>query len=401
MKAINIQLVMVLLLITSLLSANETSSPQSEWFAKERFSGLLSFFYEEKDYHKDATTKENEGFSVFTLRLKYEAPRFHNFDFGLELFANQHVHDHNGRYRTDFEGAQKLAVPVAYLRYHFNEKLSLTAGRYLHKKISAINDGWSEGAYLRWKENDELDFHLGFSLRFADIDYDDLEDFGRRNNAQDFSEDKFYGEDSDNFVLWGSSRIKIYNKQVQVKPFFNYQDRYSFVPGYELTGKFKLANENTFGFSHIAYYVEDLRIAEQESSYHLRIDPYYRFSHFELGLLLARYGQGLSKPRHLRTYTELDQAFHEADTEEAAVDAYGIKFAYRLGKFYTHYFFSYWTSNPSDTDDKIETYEQEIKAKYKITKEIDIELRLMDLDFKEDNEFNDYQKVEIRCRWYF
>ena len=76
------------------------------------------------------------------------------------------------------------------------------------------------------KEIPNLELIAGLIGRFAEIDYDDGEDFGRTNKAQDLDSEDTYGSDSKPYLFFVEDKYKPLDA-LTFNPYIMYQDGYA------------------------------------------------------------------------------------------------------------------------------------------------------------------------------
>ena len=116
------------------------------------------------------------------IDLKYETAEWNRLKLGIGFLGHHQLFSDadNGGDPYDSDIETDVAMPELYLKYLFGEDSSVVVGRYNHKKISHIDDAQSEGAYIQFKEIDNVELVAGVMRKFAELDYDDGEDFGRQ-----------------------------------------------------------------------------------------------------------------------------------------------------------------------------------------------------------------------------
>lgn len=199
-------LLILMLLIAFPVSAGicvaDEGNTIEEAFKGGKFSGTIGHYYE---FIVREADDSNAGWSTAYVTLKYETLDWNRIKFGARFFAHGELYsDHSDGvtdpYGTDIE--TKVTLPEVYLNYGFFDESNVTVGRWNHKKVSHIDDAQSEGGFIQFKEIENLELIAGVMRRFAEIDYDDGEDFGRTNSAQKVDSESTYGAGSGPVVVF-------------------------------------------------------------------------------------------------------------------------------------------------------------------------------------------------------
>ena len=199
-------------------------------FKGGKFSGTIGNYFE---FIAREADDSDSGWSSAYLTLKYETLSWNNIKFGARFWAhgelyNDHDDGTTDPYETDIE--TKFTLPEVYLNYGFFKTSSITVGRWNHKKVSHIDDAQSEGGFISFKEIENIEFIAGVMERFAEIDYDDSEDFGRTNDAQDLDSEDTYGAGSSPILIFLEAKYKPI-ELLNVNPYFMYHNDYASVFG--------------------------------------------------------------------------------------------------------------------------------------------------------------------------
>lgn len=376
---------------------SETKISLKDAFLEGDLSGTVGTYYE----YTRQNPNSNFGWATSYLGLKYETKPLNNLNFGAKLFAHGRIYSYSQDpltvpYDRDIE--TKVTLPELYFSYSFFLNTRIVAGRYAHSRITHIDDAQSQGAYISFGEIETLRFLTGFMLRFAEIDYDDSEDFGRNNNSQDLSDNVFYGEDSSPYLMfleavWEPSDL------VTLNPYFMRQDSYAGVYGFDLDlekkmEEYAITYGARFSFYHVASEIESYRDSNNFSLF-----PYLRKGPIELTLGYAAFddGNALNKPLWFSDYfTVLDQQAGYANPDSEKIFA---KIKFIKGKFWAHCAYGDNNYDLSLTDGR-SSQEYEFQLGYQVTSSIDFNLRLFNVEYQEVND-RDYQKVETRLRLKF
>ena len=377
----------------------EEAETIEEAFKNGKVKGTIGSYFEYTD--KDAADNDY-GWATGYLTLKYETQKWNRLKMGARFFAHGQLYsDHDNGTTDPFESdiESKYTLPELYLNYGFAENSGVTVGRWNHKKISHIDDAQSEGAYMAIKEIPGLEFTAGVMTRFAEIDYDDGEDFGRTNDAQDLDSESVYDSNSKPYLFFIESKYKPLD-MLTFNPYIMYQDGYAGVYGLDTDIKYKSEySDITYG-GRLDYYYVSADIAGSGNSANFAVSPYIETGPFTMTVGFAQFddGNALNKPAWLRDYLvgELDQ---DKSYGRSGCEVYFAKVKYKMGKFWTH--FAYGDNNYDYTSSKGDgSQECELQFGYKFTKNLDVNLRLFDVQY--DNvDGKDYQKVETRTRFKF
>lgn len=149
-----------------------------------------------------------------------------------------------------------------------------------------------------------------------------------------------------------------------------------------------------FNYYHVA---ED--ISANDDSNNFAVFPFAEKGPIEVTVGYARFdnGDSLNKPEWLRDYFSiLDQ---QKEYANAGSEKYFAKVKLTIDKYWTH--FAYGDNNYDfTTSDGDRSQEYEPQFGYKFTKNLDLNLRLFDVQYSKVDD-KDYQKVEARIRFKF
>jgi len=370
-----------------------------EAFKNGKIKGTIGSYFE---YTDKEVADSDYGWATGYLTLKYETQKWNRLSMGARFFAHGQLYSHhdNGTsdpFQSDIE--TKCTLPELYLNYGFAENSGVTVGRWNHKKVSHIDDAQSEGAYVFLKEIPNLEFIAGVMTRFAEIDYDDGEDFGRTNDHQDLNSEDTFGSDSKPYLFFIESKYKPLD-MLTFNPYVMYQDGYAGVYGLDADIKYKPEHSGVTYGGRLDYYHVSADIAGKSDSDDFAVSPYIIKGPLTVTGGFAQFddGNSLNKPEWLRDYLvgELDQ---DKSYGRSGCEVYFGKVKYKIGKFWAH--FAYGDYNYNYTSSKGDrSQECELQFGYKFTKNLDVNLRLFDIQY--DNVDNqDYKKVESRMRYKF
>jgi len=357
-----------------------------------KVKGKFGIYHETVDEKNDP---EADGFTSAFFKLKYETAKWGNLQFGAEAFAAAKLHDENGDFAKDFEGDDNspAALSQFYAKYHFTDKSHAVVGRFDHSKISHIDDAQSEGGYIQYKEIDGLTVNAGFMTQYAELDYDDYEDFGREGGDQDLGDEPL----TDDYVLFVDTSYVI-NDNATVKPYLYHQGDYATVMGADLVLSSKLNDDTKIGANLMAYNVDGNADNSDGDSDVISLQPWVKVGNFKFGLGYAQFGQGQSKPFWFNDYvTGFDQKKSYGETENNDLTATQATIEYKNGNYKVRLGVQKWEE---DNSAKFDQREYELLVGYKFSKAMDLSLRFFDVE----NEYagtEDYQKFETRLRYKF
>ena len=382
--------------VLSTVMAEETKVNHfADAFKDLKVKGTIGTYIEATD--KDADDSDFSWQTVY-LKLKAETQRWNNLMFGAEFIGHGQVFSSSDNdkdyYDKDIETSSALSE--VYLDYAFTDSLTLRAGRWNHCDFTHIDDAQAQGIYLM-SEGEQLSWVVGAFNKFAELDYDDMEDWTK--DSQDLSDDDTYG-DSDDFALFGEltwSPAEV----LEVNPYVYHQGDYASVFGMDNTLTVKLNDDVKAGVKLNGYHV-DSRVNGKEDSFNYVVEPFVKVAGVTAALGYADFdgdGEGddhLNKPKWFRDYlTGFDQD-KEYGEQNCSV-TYG-KLAYKAGNFKTHLYYGFYEYG-ADKDNEVE--ELEFQVKYKFAGGWDANIRLFDVNYNDAAGSDDYQKVEARVRFKF
>ena len=396
MKKVVGSLIATTAVLSSVMAEEPKVNTLADAFKNAKIKGTVGTYIE-------ATDKKDGGadFSWQTvyLKLKAETQRWNNLMFGAEFIGHGQVFSSSDNdtdyYDKDIETSTALAQ--VYVDYAFTDSLTLRAGRWDHKKFTHIDDAQAQGIYLR-SQGEEFSWVIGAFNEFAELDYDDMEDWTK--DSQDLGDEGTYGEDSDDFAVfaeadWSPADI------ISVNPYVYHQGDYASVFGMDNTLTLKVGDNLKAGVKVNGYHV-DSQVDGKEDSFNYVVEPFVKVAGVTASVGYADFdgdGEGddaLNKPKWFRDYlTGFDQD-KEYGEQNCSV-TFG-KLAYKVGKFKTHLYYGFYEYG-ADKDNEVE--ELEFQVKYKFAGGWDANIRLFDVNYNDAAGSDDYQKLEARVRFKF
>jgi hypothetical protein len=383
-------LLMVCLIMANVSFAQENGTIEDA-FKGGKISGAIGSYYE--FVNRDADNADY-GWSNAYLTLKYETLSWKQLKMGARFFAHGQLYSDNEDGVTDpfdVDIESQFTLPELYLDYALMEKTNITIGRWDHQKITHIDDNQSEGGYVQFKEIENLDVVAGIMRRFAEIDYDDGEDFGRNNDSQDLDSETTYGPGSSQYLYFLEGKYRAVDV-INLNPYLMYHGDYASVYGIDNKIEVKMEDAGLAYGSDVNYYHVDADITGRGDSNNYVIAPFIDKKPVYLSVGYARFddGNALIKPAWLRDYfLPVDQlaTYGAPDSEDIF-----SKIKLTLGDFWTH--FIYLDSNYATTASLGDgSQEYELQFGYKFFKSLDFNVRLFDVQFDNVDD-KDYQKIE-------
>ncbi len=367
-------------------------------FKNGKVKGTIGSYCE---FTKADADESDYGWGTSYFTLKYETQKWNCLSLGARFFVHGRLYsEHDNSTRDPFESDVETqnTLPELYLNYSFAEKSRITVGRWNHKKISHIDDAQSEGAYVTIKEISDWEFIVGVMTRFAEIDYDDGEDFGRTNNSQDLDSENKYGSDSKPYLFFIESKCKPLD-MIKCNPYIMSQNGYATVYGLDTKIEKKVEDfELTYG-GKVNYYHVSTDILSKRDSNNFAVFPYISKGPIEVTIGYAKFDNddSFNKPAWLRDYFSiLDQ---QKEYGKAGSEEYFAKLKLTIDKFWMHV--AYGDNNYDFTSSKGDNVQEyELQFGYKFAKNLDINIRLFDVRYDNVDE-RDYQKGESRLRFKF
>ncbi len=383
-----------------------------------KIKGTLGSFMEGAKFDEEQGSRgDSYSWGTGYLQLAYTTSQYKGFTMGMEFLGHFELWSSDetrvSYFNVDIEDGSEFSMPQFWLKYNFTEKSEVVVGRWEHLKFTHIDDVQAEGAYFRTHDLvKNVDFTFGVVTAFAELDYDDAEDWDKE--SQNLDEDKYYGEDASDMLLFSELKWKA-AQFLTVNPFFYYQQDYAGAYGLDLDGHVKIKDDLTLGTRTASVWID-----AQDRTYHGKttpqgdaftwsITPYTEIG-TEVGVFTLEAGyasfdgadHALNKPAWLRDYIidVLDQ------DRVYAMDDCDVVFGrlkWKRGDFWSHYAVGYYHDIDLGAENDGRVTENEIQFGYDITKNIDVNLRLFDVDYNYESKGNsqDYQKFEFRCRLKF
>ena len=361
-----------------------------------KLKGSFGIYFE--NFVDQDQSKNADGYANSFLTLKYETAKWNNFQFGVTAHNTRELYDENNDFNSDHESASGTdrtltALAEAYVKYHFNEDTHAVLGRFNHKKVTLIDDAQSEGGYIQFNGIDNLKLNAGFMTQFAELDYDDFEDFGRQNGSQDLKTNSA----TDDYMIFVDGTYKI-NDNASIRPYFYSQGDYASVFGANANVKGKIGDTGV-GARIAAYTVDadEVNVGADMDSDVFGIFPYVKVAGVKIGVGYAEFGKGLARPFWFKDHlTKFDQDFDYPTTATADVEATQATVEFKVAGVKVRYGIQDWEAD----DNSVDSREQELLLGYKFTKKFDLSLRFFDVEDKTSTT-GDYQKVESRLRYKF
>jgi hypothetical protein len=369
-------------------------------FKNGKVKGEIGSYFEQIDSKQ---ADKNRGWANAYLSLKYETQEWNRVKAGVGFFGHSQVYndskDGSDPFNVDVE--KEYTVPELYLNLGFAEKSSVTVGRWEHKKVSHIDDVQSEGAYVNFQEIPNLELISGFMTRFAEIDYDDSEDFGRTTDAQDLNSNVTYGVDSEPYVLFLDPRYKINKDLLILNPFVYYQDGYAAVYGLDTKWKYKPDEKSkiTYGNELNYYHVVSDKAGFGDA------DAWMVAPNIAVGPVTVRVGtvkldggNSFNRPDWFSEWsTGMDQT--KVYGSNADLELYFTNIKYTKNKFWTSVAYGDYSYDTNSTQGN-GTQEMEWLTGYNFTKSLSGEIRLFNVVY-DDIVDRDYKAMETLVKYKF
>lgn len=362
-----------------------------------KVSGTVGNYFE----YKDVNVGTNAGWSTTYLTLKYETAAWNGLKAGARFFAhgdsyNEAEGSTADPFNVDIE--KEFTLPELYLTYMFLENSNVTAGRFNHQKISHFDDAQSEGGFVQYNEIENVELTAGFMTQFAEIDYDDGEDFGRTNDSQDLSNEGTYGSGSKGYVMFIEKKYTGI-ENITLNPYAYYQDGYAGV--YGLDAKLSLeADDIKYGVSADVYYVHSDKTATENATNWL-ISPFVKVGMFDLTAGYAQYGDkatAMYKPEWFADYFIPMDQLNVTVGPKYDQKIYFVKAKMTIDKFWAHIAFSEADYSIGAVTNAA-VRENEFQVGYNVTKNLALNARIFKVEF--DNDAADYDKVETSVTFKF
>lgn len=382
----------------------------------DKLSGELGTYGEYRDTEEG--TDNNFSFATAYTRWNYQTARMGKLKLGMELFTHSQLsnwHDENvsDRYDTDIEG-KHWYLPELWVDYAFTKDTHLRLGRFAHSKISHVDDSHAEGFYLESKVDEKLTLILGAVTSIAEIDYDDGEDFGRKNDSQDFSDNDYYGHGSSKWVYFLEARYEACD-WLNLNPYLITQPGYGTQTGLDIKMKTEFDNGCLLGLNlYLSHLNEDLssdvtyKGGTGSDAFIWSVLPYMNWGDFKFKYGFVQYdGDGTPDDATNISWSgwiedHMGGLFLDQEVgygEQNCTEQYAMVGWYpKDSGFWTHVAigkYDYgWDKEKSAT-------ELEFKTGYKFGNGLDCEIRFFDVHYNDQAGNNDYNKVEARVRYCF
>lgn len=364
-------------------------------FKGGKISGTIGNYFEQVD--KD--NANNYGWSTVYAELKYKTAEWNRLSLGIAFFGHGDVY--NDSESTSFDAfnadvEKEFTMPELYLTAGLLEKSSVTVGRFDHRKVSHIDDVQSEGGYLSYNEIENLALNVGVMRRFAEIDYDDGEDFGRNNDAQDLDNTATFGQKSEPYLLFLDGTYKA-TDILTFKPYAMFQQGYASVYGIDTDLKLT-SGEVTYG-SNFYYYFVDSKQATSDNASVYAAAPYVKLGPVDALIGYAHFDDGLAFNRPTWLSDNLLPLDQIAGYGLTGSQVYFGKIKYTIGKFWTHVAAGLYDHDfTAAVGDGIKEYEWQVG--YNFTKSLSVNVRLFDVSYDKVSS-KDYQKIETHVAFKF
>ena len=385
-----------LLMFSSSVFADEAQEFKNA-FRDGKFSGEIGSYFEYKD---NEASDSNTGWATAYLTFKYETLKWNDLQFGVRFFGHGQLYNETQNSSDPF-GADietEFTLPELYFNYAFGEASNFRIGHWEHGKVSHIDDNQSEGLYVQYKEIEKLELIAGLMNRFAEIDYDDGEDFGRTNDSQDLDDEPTYGSDSKPNLYFFEARYQPADL-IGLNPFFMIQNDYASVFGLETNVKSEWEKYKIKYGANILYENINAEIAGSGDANVFAIMPFVQKGPVKLDLCYSMFSDGsaLNKPQWLADINNIvDQ--DNADGM-AGAEFFETRIKYSFEKLWLSYAFgiaNYDTSASAGNGFN----DNEFQVGYKITDSLDVNVRYFIVSY-DDIANKDYNKVETVLKFKF
>ena len=391
-----ILLISIFIMLSMDVCIAEEADTIEKAFKGGKVSGTIGHYFE-------FTTKDADdsdfGWSTASLTLKYETLSWNRLKFGARFFAhgelfNDHDDGTTDPYESDIE--TKFTLPEMYLNYGFLENSSVTMGRW--KNVGHIDDAQSEGGYISFKEIENLELIAGAMVRFAEIDYDDSEDFGCTNSSQDVDSEVTYGAGSGSNVFFLETIYKPIDL-LKLNPYYMYHHDYASVFGIDTNINAEWEEHEVKYGGTIKYVNINADITGREDANVISIQPFVQKGPVKFDFSYSKFAQGdaLNHPGWLKdSFSLVDQ---NLANNNAGAEVFESRIKYSFDRVWLSY--AYATANYDTSSTEGEGYsDNEFQVSCNITDDLDVNVRYFIVTFK-DIDNTDYNKVETRMRFKF
>ena len=370
--------------------------------------GTVGTYMEYMDY---SASRNDYGWGTGYVQLKAESDRYLRTKLGISVIGHQPLwasevpgEDH---YQNDME--KRIGIPELYLDFGLTDesKTTLRIGRWSVKSLTHIDDSHAEGFYLNSKEWENFSFTVGGFRRFAEMDYDDMEDFGRQNSSQFLGSADAFGNDAAAWAFFAEGNADL--GALSLNPFVYIHDGYAQVYGLDTDTKVEVAEETSVGLKLKGYTVVADSGSNMNDGWAGMASPYVSTGPFTFSTgYIAMSGEGggpqenMNKPRWLRDYlpcTDQLLPFNRGDATQG-LDSVYVKLKYKQGPFWTHVCIANHEYNSSSIGTG--STELEWQGAYEFKPGISMNLRLFDCEFEgAGGSAIDYQRAELLCKYTF
>ncbi len=364
------------------------------------FKGTVGTYIEASDFANGRDFSWGTGY----IDLKAESGRYMRTKFGISVVGHtplwEESSDGRNYYKVDIE--KRFGVSELYTDVLLTEKTALRVGRWANSGTH-IDDSHSEGLYVESTEWKNLSVKAGAFRRFAELDYDDGEDYGRVNGAQKLN-NSAYGPDAEAWAFFAEFGTKFQNSKLT--PYMYFHPGYAQVYGLDTKTEWEIGDQSATGIRLDGYQVFADNATGMNDAWAMTLAPYYNAGPMEFTVgYIAMSGddQGandMTKPAWFRDYLSIsDQVvpFNNTGAMQGIDAVYG-KIKYTQGAFWTHFLAA--SHNYGKSTLGTGSTELELQFGYTICEGVNLNLRLFDCEF-EGAGGNDFQKVELVAKYSF
>lgn len=374
-------------------------------FTNGTLKGTVGTYMEYRDF---AAPNRDFGWGSGYFYIKGESDRYYRTKVGASFLRHTRLwHDEdNGKdnYREDIE--ELWGLPELYMDVGLTEgsRTSLRAGRW-DNKGTHIDDTQSEGFYLHSAEWTNIFLRAGGFRKFAELDYDDGEDFGRNNDAQVVGDNATFGPDAAPWVFFTEANAKC--GFAKLNPYLYIHDGYANVFGLDTDSSMEIGEDAKAGVRVDGYYVQADDAIGMDDGQAGTLAPYLTVGPVTWTVGYIRMGgsesdQSLNKPAWFSDYLEpSDQLipYSNMGSMQDMETAY-TKVQYKHDAFWTHlaFFQAAYDSSKYGTGNHV----TEFQTGYDFGRGLDMNLRLFHCEFEgSGSDAVDYNKAELLARYNF
>ncbi len=193
-------------------------------------------YFERRDF--DEHINEDYGWITAYLQIGLETKSWAGINLGAEFLGHNQLYDTaEDRYDDDIENEAQESLSQIYIQYK-SDVAQIKFGRIDSVGARHLDDNRYEGIIGNCTAIDNVKFVAGYIVSFAELDYDDAEEFYRvdKNNNGDGYDGVFLGE----------AIVEIADKMLVLNPFLYSQADYATVYGLDTTVTIK-AGKTSFG----------------------------------------------------------------------------------------------------------------------------------------------------------